>query len=119
MPRQYLKNQYFQRSLEAIQLETDTTQPIIFCGDFNMTPHNSLYTYLTRQLGFDDAQKTRAWSYGFTFPNGNRRLATFGPWIRIDFLFSKGFQIGKTQVINVSDLSDHKAVMSSYLLDDR
>ncbi len=120
MPRQYRKGDgYFSKSLEAIRLHADTTLPIIFCGDFNTTPRNTLYTHLTQQLGFVDAQHNQAWQYGFTFPNDNRRLALFGTWLRIDYLFSRGFLGGATQVINVSNLSDHKAVLSTFLLADK
>jgi len=115
MPRQYRQDGLSAKAIEALQWQVNSTGPVIICGDFNMTPDHTIYHFLTKQLGFNDAQLSQTWEYGFTFPNGNRRLAYFGTWLRIDYLFSRGFLSGSTQVINVSDLSDHKAVLSKFL----
>ncbi len=116
MPRQYRQDGHSANALKSIQWHLESNFPVIFCGDFNMTPHHTIYDYLTQQLGLFDAQLSQAWEYGFTFPSGNRRLSYFGIWLRIDYLFFRGFVNGETRVINASNLSDHKAVLSTFLL---
>ena len=116
MPRQYRVDGNFAKTLKSIQSHTETDKPIIFCGDFNMTPQHTFYSHLTQQLGLSDAQLSQTWEYGFTFPNANRNLARFGTWVRIDYLFSRGFYHGNTKVVNVSNLSDHQAVLSKFSL---
>ena len=116
MPRQYRQDGHSANALKSIQWHLESNFPVIFCGDFNMTPQHTIYDYLTQQLGLSDAQLSQAWEYGFTFPNGNRRLSYFGTWLRIDYLFFRGFVNGDTRVINASNLSDHKAVLSTFLL---
>jgi len=114
MPRQYRDGELIDKvSLDLIE-KTENKQAIIMCGDFNMTPKNSAYENITKQLGFKDAQMNQTWSYGATFPNGNRNLAKLGAWLRIDYIFYKGLLSADTRVINVSDLSDHKAVMTTF-----
>ena len=116
MPRQYRQGGNLTKTIESIRWHTDTEMPIVLCGDFNLTPQHTIYSHLTNQLGLSDAQLSQTWEYGFTFPNGNRNLARFGTWLRIDYLFSRGFFHGNTKVINVSNLSDHRAVLSKFLL---
>jgi len=114
MPRQYRGGKLVDKaSLDLIE-KTQNNQAIIMCGDFNMTPKNSAYENITSQLGFKDAQMNQTWSYGATFPNGNRNLAKLGAWLRIDYIFYKGLVSADTRVINASDLSDHKAVMTTF-----
>lgn len=112
MPRQYIGGKYPKAALMDMVEKTTSTEPTVMCGDFNMTPKNTLYTYITSQQGFKDAQHNQSWQYGFTFPNANRKLAILGPWIRIDYIFYRGLMSSDTAVVNVSNLSDHRAVMT-------
>ncbi|MBL4672818.1 MAG: endonuclease/exonuclease/phosphatase family protein [Arenicella sp.] len=93
--------------LQQIDRETAT----LLCGDFNFSPYNSLYDSIVYHYGYTDALQI---GYGFTYPNAQRRSALFGPLIRIDYLFSKKLTPSRTETLNVSNLSDHRAVMTSY-----
>jgi len=114
MPRQYREGKYADEARTDLLEKTRNQKKIIMCGDFNMTPKNTAYEHITRQLGFKDAQMNQTWSYGATFPNGNRNLAKLGAWLRIDYIFYKGLLSADTKVINASSLSDHKAVMTTF-----
>ena len=116
MPRQYRDQQKLLLAINDLHNMTKQTDHSILCGDFNLSPRNTMYSHIVQQLGFDDAQNNQMFEYGFTFPNANRRLATLGVWLRIDYLFSKGFYSGTTRVVDVSKLSDHRAVMSTFLM---
>jgi len=114
LPRPYLSNHLapiWQRFFSSI----DHAKPTILCGDFNVTPNNSLYEVLRFQYQFEDALKE---GYGFTFPNAQRRIAVFGPLIRIDYLFLRGLNAHKTRTVNASSLSDHRAVVSTIHLNN-
>lgn len=112
MPRQYRQDKIdgdWQNLLTSFdEINTDNT---VICGDLNLTPNNSMYELITGHYRFDDALKH---GYSFTFPNAQRSIALFGPFIRIDYLLSKNLIAYNTQTLNVSDLSDHRAVMTHY-----
>jgi endonuclease/exonuclease/phosphatase (EEP) superfamily protein YafD len=91
------------------QIDRDTAT--LLCGDFNISPYNSLYDSIIYHYGYTDALQI---GYGFTYPNAERRSALFGPLIRIDYLFSKNLTPNRTETLNVSNLSDHRAVMTVY-----
>jgi len=117
MPRQYREGKYVDEARADLLEKTRNQKKMIMCGDFNMTPKNTAYEHITQQLGFKDAQLNQSWKYGATFPNGNRNLAKLGAWLRIDYIFYKGLLSSDTQVINASNLSDHKAVMTTFYAD--
>lgn len=110
LPRPYQDNNSHDVWKDLIdEIKEDT--PTILCGDFNITPNNSLYDVLTYQMNFEDSLTT---GYGFTFPNAQRRSALFGVWLRIDYIFSRYLRILETKTLNISDLSDHRAVLSYF-----
>lgn len=87
----------------------DNDSSIIICGDLNITPNNSLYELLAYQYRLKDALIK---GYGFTYPNAERKSALLGPLIRIDYILSRHLSAAKTRTINISTLSDHRAVIS-------
>lgn len=92
----------------------DSQTKVIVCGDLNITPNNTLYDLLLQRYALSDAHSS---GYGFTFPNSERKLATLGPFIRIDYVFTQGFTATHTRTINASNKSDHKAVLTHLRLE--
>lgn len=111
MPRPYRMNAAMDKNWENLLQQIDRDTASLLCGDFNISPYNSLYDSIVYQYGYTDALQV---GYGFTYPNAQRRSALFGPLIRIDYLFSKNLTPNRTQTLNVSNLSDHRAVMTVY-----
>lgn len=110
MPRPYRTQNVSQTWQELLAL-IEGNNASILCGDFNITPDNTLYEVLTQHLKFSDALTH---GYGFTYPNSQRRSAIFGPLIRIDYLFSRNLTASKTETLNISNLSDHRAILSYF-----
>ena len=112
MPRQYRQKKITDQWQKLLDLLASIdNRKAILCGDLNLTPNNSIYDLIIQGYGFDDAVKH---GYGFTFPNAQRKIAIFGPWARIDYLLSRNIIPYNTKTINVSKLSDHRAVMTYY-----
>ena len=62
-------------------------RPFLAVGDFNMPDHGYAYHLFAGQL--TDAAKRAGRGYGFTLPGTTRNpLSLFGPWLRIDYIFS-------------------------------
>jgi endonuclease/exonuclease/phosphatase family metal-dependent hydrolase len=111
MSRPYKTNAALDKSWNKLLQQINRDTATLLCGDFNLSPYNSLYDSIVYHYGYTDALQI---GYGFTYPNAQRRSALFGPLIRIDYLFSKKLTPSQTQTLNVSNLSDHRAVMTSY-----
>lgn len=111
MSRPYRQTQGLAWDWLALLEDIDQEDNTILCGDFNFTPNNTLYDMITGHYGYTDALNQ---GYGFTYPNANRRSAVLGPLIRIDYLFSSKLRPSNTQTIDVSRLSDHRAVLTTY-----
>lgn len=94
----------------------DNELPTILCGDLNITPNNTYYDLLRYRYRLNDAHTS---GYGFTYPSGQRRSSLFGVLIRIDYIFSRGFESFDTYTQNASLLSDHKAVVSNLVFIDQ
>jgi vancomycin resistance protein VanJ len=63
------------------------TRPYLVVGDFNMPDTGYLHRFFTSTL--NDAFATKGSGYGLTFPGFTRNpLSLFGPWLRIDYIFS-------------------------------
>lgn len=70
--------------LATVRKAPDT---VLVAGDFNLPDHGPLYRALARQL--QDGFRQGGRGYGFTFPGTSRNpLAFFGPWLRLDYIFS-------------------------------
>jgi len=111
MSRPYRTPNTLAKDWQNLLQQIDQDSPTILCGDFNLSPYNSLYDRIVYHYGYTDALQT---GYGFTYPNAQRRSALFGPLIRIDYLFSKKLTPLQTRTLDISRLSDHRAVISSY-----
>jgi endonuclease/exonuclease/phosphatase (EEP) superfamily protein YafD len=90
--------------------------PMIAAGDFNM-PSNG---YLRRMFTGDyyDAFGSVGFGYGFTFPGFTRNpFAWFGPWLRLDYIFSS--RDWKPAFVRVESGrgSQHRAVLAGFTLE--
>ncbi len=81
--------------------------PVIISGDFNDTPHT--YTYRTLAEGRKDAFVEKGKGFGFTY-----RMII--PFLKIDFIISDPeIKVLSSKIIS-SDLSDHKPILSTFVL---
>jgi len=71
--------------------------------------NNSLYDSLRYRYQLSDSLTS---GYGFTYPNAQRRTAIFGPLVRIDYILTRGLVATETRTLDVSNLSDHRAVVT-------
>jgi endonuclease/exonuclease/phosphatase (EEP) superfamily protein YafD len=95
-------------------LETETS-PVIVVGDFNASPTNENYQTLTTVL--DDAWSEVGWGTGFTFPAQGMMSTRVPPFLRIDYLMSKG----NIRPLSIKVLekagSDHLPVIGEFLIE--
>lgn len=109
MPRQY--RNVDRDAWQEVENLVESNEKAVLCGDFNMTPYNLGYRRLVEKLGLVDAHKRAGEGFGLTFPHANRRIALFGPLLRLDYVFVKGFEVVSARTIEGSALSDHRAVV--------
>lgn len=112
MPRPYFSlgiELNWQKLLDFI----DNKSSMVICGDLNLTPNNALYDLLIYRYNLTDSLLS---GYGLTFPNAQRKSALLGPLIRIDYILSRHLEPIKTRTINASELSDHRAVVSDFVV---
>lgn len=112
MPRQYQQKGVSEPWRELMRSSLKIGESSILCGDFNMTPYSSMYTQITKKIGYEDAHE-KSWGLNFTFPHKQRRIALFGPQFRIDYIFTKHLKTVWSETFGLSDLSDHRAVMAT------
>ncbi len=108
MSRPY-QHKHLDKAWVSLLALLDKQTKTVLCGDLNITPNNTLYDLLQQRYKLNDALSS---GYGFTFPSSERRLAIVGPFIRIDYIFTKGLRASNTQTLDASDKSDHKAVLT-------
>jgi len=72
---------------EVAELAKKETSPTLIAGDFNVPNHGQIYHLYRDQ--FTDAFEEAGSGYGLTFPGFTRNpLTFFGPWLRLDQVFS-------------------------------
>lgn len=72
---------------EIAELAKKETAPVLIAGDFNVPNHGQIYNSYCDQ--FTDAFEQAGSGYGLTFPGFTRNpLTFFGPWLRLDQIFS-------------------------------
>jgi vancomycin resistance protein VanJ len=98
---------------EFVELVARETIPCIVAGDFNVPGYGRIYHTFARQ--FTDAFAERGRGYGFTFPGTTRNpLTLFGPWMRLDYVFSNA-SLRPVYCRAESDRkSQHRAVVASF-----
>ena len=89
MRREYQESWALRRqvALELRDVVAREQRPCLIAGDLNVPAHG--YTYHLFAARFADAFDKRGRGYGFTLPGTTRNpLSLFGPWLRIDYIFS-------------------------------
>ncbi len=72
---------------EIAEMAKKETSPTIIAGDFNVPNHGQIYHRYRSQ--FTDAFEKAGHGFGLTFPGFTRNpLTLFGPWLRLDQVFS-------------------------------
>lgn len=81
----------------------------IVAGDFNMVPHNEFYKKMTEYY-----KDTCTHLCGYTFPASGRKIGLIAPFIRIDYIFSRGTTCAYgSKVLTQNTSSDHYPVVSN------
>lgn len=89
-------------------------EPFMVGGDFNLPDHGHFYHLLAGSMSDAFAKTGRGW--GLTFPGqSSQALTFFGPWLRIDYLFSgRGWEPASCKVDSGSR-SQHRPVSACFL----
>jgi len=89
--------------------------PYLVVGDFNTPDHG--YIYRIFSTAWEDAHEEAGVGFGFTFPGTTRNpLSLFGPWLRLDYLFSGGGWKTVASWAEPSRPSQHRAVAATFQL---
>ena len=100
--------------LERIENEA---LPVVAVGDFNMPARGRIYRRVASAL--TDAHVESGSGYGFTFPGATRNpLALFGPWMRLDYLFSNDKLQPIWSEVEAKRPSQHRAVAARFRFGD-
>ncbi len=100
---------------ELLNVFQNEKRPFIAVGDFNTPDHGYAYHLFDGQL--NDAAKKAGRGYGFTLPGTTRNpLSLFGPWLRIDYLFSSAALAPVYCRTEPSRKSQHRAVAARFIL---
>lgn len=92
-------------------------RPFLVVGDFNMPSQGYLYDLFSDR--FTDSFATKGRGYGLTFPGTTRNpLSLFGPWLRIDYIFtSKDWGPVRSRIESTQD-AEHLALLGEFELKD-
>ena len=90
--------------------------PAIAAGDFNMPDHGAIYRAFANRL--NDAHEESGRGFGYTFPGHSEGyLTVFGPWLRLDYIFSAPPWKTINLVTETDRASQHRAVAATLTLD--
>jgi endonuclease/exonuclease/phosphatase (EEP) superfamily protein YafD len=89
--------------------------PVLVAGDLNASPTNRTYALLNQEL--DDAWREAAFGPGFTFPAPGTALPGVPPFLRIDYLWTKGpLTALEVRVLDSGAGSDHLPLVGEFAL---
>ncbi len=120
MREQYKTNWAERRDIvrQLAELIAKEKDPCIAVGDFNFPDHG--YAYHLFASKFTDAFAASGRGYGFSFPGTTRNpLSLFGPWLRIDYLWSSSKLKPVKCLREPSRISQHRAVVATYEWNDK
>ncbi len=95
-------------------LESETSPNVIVLGDFNTSPTNENYRTLTTVL--DDAWSEVGWGTGFTFPAQGMLNTRVPPFLRIDYLMTKGSIRPLSMEVLEKAGSDHLPIIGEFVI---
>jgi endonuclease/exonuclease/phosphatase family metal-dependent hydrolase len=91
-------------------------QPFLVAGDFN-TPANG-YIWDLLRANLSDVFHAKGRGYGFTLPGDTKNpLSFFGPWLRVDYLFSGKSWRSHWCRVESSQPAQHLAVVAKFELE--
>lgn len=100
---------------ELLAMIEAESSPVLLVGDFNASPTNENYRALRAVL--KDAWSEVGWGPGFTFPAQGMMGTQVPPFLRIDYLMSKGpIRPVSIQVLEKAG-SDHLPVMAEFVME--
>jgi endonuclease/exonuclease/phosphatase (EEP) superfamily protein YafD len=89
--------------------------PTVVAGDLNTPDHGVIY-HLFTSVAVDAFAKAGS-GWGLTFPGSTRNpVAFFGPWLRLDYLFSREGMETLSCYPEAGRLSQHCAVVGRFRL---
>jgi endonuclease/exonuclease/phosphatase family metal-dependent hydrolase len=89
---------------------TNSSLPVILCGDLNDVPASYSYRIVKGEL--NDAFLEKGSGLGKTFVSGRSRVLTWLPTLRIDYIFSDD-RLGVRQITRTTGgLSDHRGLIA-------
>ena len=90
-------------------------RPFFVLGDFNIPSGGYLHGLLADK--YTDAFAEKGCGYGWTFPGQTRNpLSLFGPWLRIDYIFSSVDWQTLDCVVEPRQPAQHRAVAAKFVL---
>lgn len=93
----------------------NTSQPLLLGMDLNAGARSDLLLSLRRHLL--DAHQEAGWGFGFTFPTPERRIGSFGSWLRLDYLLhDPRMATVSVAVIPEHGISTHRPVRAELVL---
>jgi endonuclease/exonuclease/phosphatase (EEP) superfamily protein YafD len=88
--------------------------PVLLVGDFNASPTNETYRLLDEKL--DDAWRQVGFGPGFTFPAPETPNSWLGPFLRIDYFWTRGeIRPVKIEILPPAG-SDHLPLLGEFIL---
>ncbi len=100
---------------EIIKLAKAEKAPTIIAGDFNVPNHGMIYGSFRRE--FTEAFEEAGGGYGLNFPGFTRNpLTGFGPWLRLDNIFSNGQLRPLECQAEPGRRSQHRAMVATFEL---
>ena len=114
--REKLKERWAER-MEVLrklsELMEQEKEPFLAVGDFNFPDHGVGYRLYASKL--TDAFAARGSGYGFTMPGRTRNpLSFFGPWLRIDYIWSSKALKPVWCEREPARASQHRAVVATF-----
>lgn len=105
---QVVWNDQIQRAKDLISHIEGEVLPTIVVGDFNSPSGGFVHRLFRAEL--NDSHLEAGNGFGYSFPGTTRNpLSLGGPWMRIDYIFSKGWHT-EASVVEKSRPSQHRAV---------
>ncbi|MFQ3587184.1 MAG: endonuclease/exonuclease/phosphatase family protein [Fimbriimonadaceae bacterium] len=97
-------NKHIMQAATVLASLTEVRGPVILAGDFNMPPRGTAYRMLADH--FVDAFSASGTGFGYTYAEGV-------PWVRIDYIFSRGFRPVRS-FVPPGTTSDHHPVVADF-----
>lgn len=100
---------------ELIPMIEAETVPVILAGDFNASPTNQNYRRLRNIL--EDSWGEAGWGTGFTFPAQGMMGTDVPPFLRIDYLMTRGNIDAISMEVLETAGSDHLPVVGEFIIE--